>query len=423
MLVGNLHRETTLRMLWRCFSEFGVVVDAFIPNQRRIGARGIAYAFVRYRKTEEADKAIENGNGVHILNQLIRVRSANVERKNLGDDSNKMEENVSKDATSSTESIPMEEMSFDVDIPQKDMEWLQSSAMGKLKSVVYHKVIQDALVQQGVGVVLRPLNDLDILLTFFSKDEMDFFLKELSGRQIRSSRDTFNDTATKVVEIQSGLENVKGHSLSNEEIINLEGEHAARVLIENGDRQLALNCQSNGSLSRYSGERVLDTYCEASSTSGSRGPSHIGAGRREKRRAVRRLVFKEKLDMVFIQETKMQNSDEKCLKKLWGKGGHPGNGENLKFWSDVWAMETTLREAFPRIHALAIRKDGRVSDFGNWDETNWKLKDKFVWRYIPGGDYSAISFCKAAATNESTRARHWKLVWSGLAPPKVEVLV
>ncbi|OMO58900.1 hypothetical protein COLO4_34345 [Corchorus olitorius] len=51
------------------------------------------------------------------------------------------------------------------------------------------------------------------------------------------------------------------------------------------------------------------------------------------------------------------------------------------------------------------------------------LSDKAVWRFTPTGDYSAVSFCKAFYGSSRDEHRHWNLVWSGLAPPKVEIFV
>ncbi|OMP10180.1 hypothetical protein COLO4_04746 [Corchorus olitorius] len=66
------------------WSEFGLVVDAYILTKRGGGGsdNGHKFAFVRYKKEDEAKKAIERGNGLLIDNCPIVVKRAFQQRKN-----------------------------------------------------------------------------------------------------------------------------------------------------------------------------------------------------------------------------------------------------------------------------------------------------------------------------------------------------
>ncbi|XP_017974450.1 PREDICTED: uncharacterized protein LOC108661541 [Theobroma cacao] len=48
-----------------------------------------------------------------------------------------------------------------------------------------------------------------------------------------------------------------------------------------------------------------------------------------------------------------------------------GDGKNLLFWRDEWIEGISLAHAFPRIHALAVNKLGKIKDFGRWKEEKW----------------------------------------------------
>ncbi|GKV26308.1 hypothetical protein SLEP1_g35639 [Rubroshorea leprosula] len=51
-----------------------------------------------------------------------------------------------------------------------------------------------------------------------------------------------------------------------------------------------------------------------------------------------------------------------------------GEGNKVDFWQERWVGDKTLRDLCPRLYALAVRKEGKVSEMGKWDEGRW------VWR-------------------------------------------
>ncbi|OMO64598.1 hypothetical protein CCACVL1_21648 [Corchorus capsularis] len=207
VFVGNLHWRATLGILWKTFSDFGVVVDVFIPTRTSFGCRddGSRFAFVRYKRKEEAEKAIEKGNGLSVGNRSIIVRKATQCRKCREErkiQSNSVEtmcakeggfhfksfERSFKEVTTQSQNdarpdFPSEaglqkNGGLKLDIPNSKLEWLERSAMGILRSPFYYNLIQDSLCRQGIGVAIALMSDIQLLLTFLSKEEMGTFIQD-----------------------------------------------------------------------------------------------------------------------------------------------------------------------------------------------------------------------------------------------------
>ncbi|OMP09586.1 hypothetical protein COLO4_05328 [Corchorus olitorius] len=90
----------------------------------------------------------------------------------------KPETQVMEDTIFTSTRKSSEEVIVEVNIPSQISDWLQKSAIGRLKDVVYNKIINEQLIKQGVGVLRSPLCDKSLLIIFFSKEEMDIFLKD-----------------------------------------------------------------------------------------------------------------------------------------------------------------------------------------------------------------------------------------------------
>lgn len=48
-----------------------------------------------------------------------------------------------------------------------------------------------------------------------------------------------------------------------------------------------------------------------------------------------------------------------------------GNGKRCNFWDILVGEFDKLREAFPRVYALAVKKQGVVHDFERWEGSRW----------------------------------------------------
>ena len=130
-----------------------------------------------------------------------------------------------------------------------------------------------------------------------------------------------------------------------------------------------------------------------------------------------------------------------------------GDGGCIRFWWDSWIDGVVLKSAFPRIFALSTNKEGKVREFGSWCNNVWhwtillrrrlfgwelhqwsellsflkgfvvcdKVKDSLIWKGSTSGRYSANLYAKSVLCSSPSYEEFWKLVWVGLAPPKVEV--
>lgn len=48
-----------------------------------------------------------------------------------------------------------------------------------------------------------------------------------------------------------------------------------------------------------------------------------------------------------------------------------GDGRNISFWHDEWLEDSSFKNEFPRIYALAENKHGTISDFGASHNKEW----------------------------------------------------
>ncbi|XVF62081.1 hypothetical protein PTKIN_Ptkin08bG0188600 [Pterospermum kingtungense] len=135
-------------------------------------------------------------------------------------------------------------------------------------------------------------------------------------------------------------------------------------------------------------------------------------------------------------------SNHRSFSSIWKNITHPLD----------WIPGKVLKYEFPRIHALSLRKDGKVKKFGrfvdgrwtweiplrrslfNWDMSQWNtllavldqfqvcpsLEDKLLWKGNLSGSYSPKSFCTHYLHANDLQDSLWMKVWSGFLAPKVE---
>ncbi|KAK9003028.1 hypothetical protein V6N11_060599 [Hibiscus sabdariffa] len=128
------------------------------------------------------------------------------------------------------------------------------------------------------------------------------------------------------------------------------------------------------------------------------------------------------------------------------------DGRSILFWSDVWVGSFPLKSLFPRIFALSHNKKGKIAEFGSKFETSWiwdiplrrrlfdwevfqweallgllqNFKsegfrhDSLVWAGSSDGCFSVNSCGKFLFSFVPPDSFWTRIVWLGLAPPKVE---
>ena len=127
-----------------------------------------------------------------------------------------------------------------------------------------------------------------------------------------------------------------------------------------------------------------------------------------------------------------------------------GNGERVKFWSDLWCGDSSLKEAFPALFSIASNKVAAVADYmqirhGNlhWEVTfvrnlqDWELEslvsfldriyfvslndsgmDQMCWQRDSKSDFSVNSYY--CCLNVSTTVQFpWKGIRKSKASPRV----
>lgn len=130
-----------------------------------------------------------------------------------------------------------------------------------------------------------------------------------------------------------------------------------------------------------------------------------------------------------------------------------GDRDNIAFWTEKWIEDVVLREAFPRIFALAVKKSGSIKECGDWEEGLWQWKiglrrplfgweieqweelhgfirnhlvedgyeNKMICKMTLSGQYLVSSFCRTIMEKTRVASEHWRMVWKGVALFKVEV--
>ncbi|KAL9683236.1 hypothetical protein QQ045_015055 [Rhodiola kirilowii] len=172
---------------------------------------------------------------------------------------------------------------------------------------------------------------------------------------------------------------------------------------------------------------------------------------------------------VSLHRSKLSNSWRDILKTVQGNSEVAlafreglklklGCGREVKFWYDEWMGIQAIKDQYPKLFLLAEDKQAVVSDMGSWSGGIWQwhlrfrrglyqweelnklelleglkhiqLKehenDKMVWSYSPDGIFSTNSLMKAAMSIRGQKKKWVEVpfqLWSGLAPPKVELLI
>ncbi|KAL4334108.1 hypothetical protein GQ457_07G014090 [Hibiscus cannabinus] len=131
------------------------------------------------------------------------------------------------------------------------------------------------------------------------------------------------------------------------------------------------------------------------------------------------------------------------------------DGNRINFWEDFWTEVPSLKDAFPRMFSVAVKKCGKVVEFGckadgvwswnielrrplfTWEREVWDSfrstldcatkglcsSDALVWKADVSGIYNPKSFCLITSSQGANTEIVWNLIWQNIAPPKVEAFL
>ena len=225
--VDNLSLRVSKGALWDAFCDYGRVVDVYIPRfSKRQNIKGTTFAFVRYKFKSELMIAIEGGNNRRIDGWQIKVKKAiftwkersSSQKRQRGEEKNgeapreamtsltirdnrsyrdalmganhQLDERLKELSPSgetshrvkepATTTTP-EEVNYDLEIPKSEMEWLDRSAIARIRGSLHFNEICKALVREGIKCQLCPTGGVSVLLIFESKEEM---VIQLNGAKV-----------------------------------------------------------------------------------------------------------------------------------------------------------------------------------------------------------------------------------------------
>ncbi|KAK2639091.1 hypothetical protein Ddye_026886 [Dipteronia dyeriana] len=132
-----------------------------------------------------------------------------------------------------------------------------------------------------------------------------------------------------------------------------------------------------------------------------------------------------------------------------------GKVDRADFWTKLKWDSRSLREAFPRVFALASKKSGPIQDFGRWMSSAWVWdvqtrrslfdwereqwfgfqtspsgipilnlsSDALVWNLNRNGLFTVSSFRRNLEGIVEASSSIQKVIWNGICPSKVEVFL
>ncbi|GKV32708.1 hypothetical protein SLEP1_g41295 [Rubroshorea leprosula] len=129
-----------------------------------------------------------------------------------------------------------------------------------------------------------------------------------------------------------------------------------------------------------------------------------------------------------------------------------GDGKRVGFWREIWVGDKSLRDLCPRLYELAVKKEGLVSEIGEWEEDRWQWnmewrrerkgrvrdeeevlrelmgrfqlkkgkEDHWWWIHGPDGQYEVkVAYEALAPVKCILEDQFCKMIWCRLVPSKV----
>ncbi|CAL5347681.1 unnamed protein product [Camellia sinensis] len=196
VFVDNIPEAMGTRGLYNIFSNYGVVMDAFIPNKRRKMTRS-RFGFVRYNCSVTADMAVQKAHGLWCDDRALKVKMAEFE-KVFGPKPRSRQVPQTRMATNDSLMVTaghQRTRSFaevvrgrgiqtaairTIHVVEEGNGWLYESVVVRLKPSLSVVEFKEEIVRQGFGdVKVRLGGGRDMVLTFTSVEDMNVKFQEM----------------------------------------------------------------------------------------------------------------------------------------------------------------------------------------------------------------------------------------------------
>ncbi|EOY10120.1 Uncharacterized protein TCM_025498 [Theobroma cacao] len=130
----------------------------------------------RFLTVKEADKAKDGSKG---RNQMVQKKMEEFIRERGLPSYREVVTNGMRGDTISKTGIDLSKVDgIKVKITGEEVEWLRRSALGHLKSQICYREVQSYLQKKGIMVLMRQAGDLNVIVTFGDKGEMEVLLDQ-----------------------------------------------------------------------------------------------------------------------------------------------------------------------------------------------------------------------------------------------------
>ncbi|KAH7853522.1 hypothetical protein Vadar_003541 [Vaccinium darrowii] len=178
--VDNLPNGVGVPWFHKIFSNFGVIMDLYLPIRRSIRT-GNRFGFIRYVSTNGAQQAVAKGNGIWIGKKLLIVERALYDKlspkegyyevKGRSKPSSRIEkQNQDHNGVNLPQTKEIEKR-ITLNVQPVASEWLTRSAVAKLKVFTTPDCVQKAFIDLNFKVRVKSLGGMNLIISFQSKED------------------------------------------------------------------------------------------------------------------------------------------------------------------------------------------------------------------------------------------------------------
>ncbi|XWS18638.1 hypothetical protein CRYUN_Cryun32bG0062000 [Craigia yunnanensis] len=185
VLIDKLSQRVPKSALWKVLCEYGNVVDVYIPRLSKMPKKGTTFAFVSWKERRYPEQRLNKKNGENdmegkayntlrdnrsyrdVLLEHGKQETVVVVKKAVSDTG----EFTSSDSEELPPLIP-KKVNYDLDIPKSEMEWLDRSAIVRIRKGCHLKDVVKEVATERFKVSICPMGGVTTLLTFDTKIRM-----------------------------------------------------------------------------------------------------------------------------------------------------------------------------------------------------------------------------------------------------------